>query len=103
MWLQRSPRRAECGYQYYYGRGAKQGTLIIDYQFFGVPDFMHVYYDNALIFDSGLISGGGRFAIDFGPGASTDVTIVMNEGGNKSTNNTEWNYTATVVSGTFEY
>src|SRR5204863_163648 len=46
--------------------------------------------------------GPGRFAIEFGPGASSSITILMNEGGNSNTN-TQWNYTAMVVNGTFNY
>jgi subtilisin family serine protease/subtilisin-like proprotein convertase family protein len=82
--------------------GQNNGILIIDYQFFQIPDDLRVYYDGNRIFDSGMISGPGRFAIDFGPGASTSITIVMNEGGNSNTN-TQWNYTAMVVSGDFAY
>jgi subtilisin-like proprotein convertase family protein len=82
--------------------GQNKGILIINYQFFTIPDDLRVYYDGNRIFDSGLINGAGRFVIDFGPGASSSITIVMNEGGNSDTN-TAWNYTATVVSGTFAY
>jgi subtilisin-like proprotein convertase family protein len=82
--------------------GQNNGILIIDYDFFTIKDDLRVYYDGNRIFDSGLTNGAGRFAIDFGPGASSSITIVMNEGGNSDTN-TAWNYTATVVSGTFAY
>jgi subtilisin-like proprotein convertase family protein len=82
--------------------GQNNGILIVDYQFFDIPDDLRVYYDGNRIFDSGLISGAGRFVVDFGPGASSSVTILMNEGGNSNTN-TAWNYTATVVSGDFAY
>src|SRR6185369_4142027 len=58
---------------------------------------MHIYYDGVRIFDSGLIPGSGQSTVNFGPGASTNVFIVMNEGGNSVTN-TAWNYTVTVVS-----
>jgi len=82
--------------------GQNNGILIIDYDFFTIPDDLRVYYDGNRIFDSGLISGTGRFVIDFGPGASSSISILMNEGGNNNTN-TAWNYTATVVSGSFAY
>jgi subtilisin family serine protease/subtilisin-like proprotein convertase family protein len=82
--------------------GQNSGILIIDYQFFDIADDLRVYYDGNRIFDSGLISGPGRFAIEFGPGASSSISIVMNEGGNSNTN-TQWNYTAMVVSGSFAY
>ncbi len=76
-----------------------QGLLMIDYEFFAVPDTMHVYYDNSLIFDSGSVSNSGHFDIPFGPGASTNLSIVMNEGNNEDTN-TLWDYIASVVSPT---
>jgi hypothetical protein len=72
-----------------------QGTLIINYNFFQIPDTMHIYYDGVRIFDSGLISGTGSFTVDYGPGTATDVVIIMNEGGNPNT--TEWQYTVTGI------
>jgi subtilisin-like proprotein convertase family protein len=72
-----------------------QGTLIINYNFFTIPDTMHVYYDGVRIFDSGLINGAGSFTVDYGPGAATDVVIIMNEGGNPTA--TEWQYTVTGI------
>ena len=82
--------------------GQNNGILIVDYDFLPIPDEMRVYYDGNRIYDTGLVSGPGHFAIDFGPGASSSITIIMNEGGNSDTN-TQWHYTATVVSGTFAY
>ncbi len=76
--------------------GANSGTLLVDYNFYSVPDTLHVYYDNQLIFDSGLISNTGRFTIPFGPGFSSDITLIMNEGNNPNPE-TQWTYTATVV------
>jgi subtilisin-like proprotein convertase family protein len=75
-----------------------EGVLQVDYQFYTVPDRMTVYYDNSLIFDSGLISGAGTFSVNFGPGVSTNILIVMNEGTNPNAG-TRWTYTATIVSG----
>jgi subtilisin-like proprotein convertase family protein len=82
--------------------GQNQGTLIIDYNFFQIPDEMHIYYDGNLIRNTGPLSGSGRFSLNFGPGISTDIVIIMNEAGNTNSG-TMWNYTATVVSGTFNY
>jgi subtilisin-like proprotein convertase family protein len=76
-----------------------QGTLVVDYDFYALPDIMHVYYDNALIFDSGSVSNGGQFNIPFGPGLSTNLVIIMNEGNNEDTN-TLWEYTASIVNPT---
>lgn len=80
---------------------ANSGILNIDYDFFDVADFVHVYYDGVLIFDSGLVTGAGTFTIPFGPGISTDVVIVMNEGGQSIA--TAWIYQATILSGQIVY
>ena len=77
--------------------GHNQGTVFVSYDMYAEPDTIQVYYDNALLFDSGPISYTGHAAIPFGPGASTDVVIVMNEGNNTNLN-TLWEYTAAVAS-----
>ena len=43
-----------------------------------------MYYDNVLIDDTGPVLNSGQFTVDFGPGGSTNVVIVMNQGGNGS-------------------
>ncbi len=82
--------------------GGNQGTLIINYDFFSVPDTMHVYYDGIKILDSGLISGAGTFQVDFGPGLSTNVTIIIDEN-SPSTTGDLWQYTATVIESKINY
>ncbi|MDB6109487.1 MAG: Peptidase and in kexin sedolisin [Pedosphaera sp.] len=77
------------------------GTLVINYHFHQVPDTMHIYYDGVKIFDSGLISGSGSFSVDYGPGISTSVKIVMNEGGNPQA--TEWDYQVTAITRQINY
>jgi subtilisin family serine protease/subtilisin-like proprotein convertase family protein len=76
--------------------GANQGTLFVDYDFYMLPDTMHVYYDGVLIYDSGLVSSTNDVTIPFGPGLSTNLVIIMDERNNSDTN-TLWEYTATVV------
>ena len=73
-----------------------QGTLFVNYDFYLLPDTMHVYYDNVLIYDFGLVSFTNQVSIPYGPGASTNLVIIMDEGNNSDTN-TLWEYTATVV------
>ncbi len=75
-----------------------EGTLQVDYDFFGVPDRVTIYYEGGLLYDSGLISGAGTITVDYGPGFSTNVTVIMNEGGNPNSQ-TRWVYTATVYTG----
>jgi hypothetical protein len=76
--------------------GQTSGTLTIDYEFYMLSDQMTVYYEGALIFDSGMVSGSNRVDVPFGPGASTQVTIIMNESGNPEPT-TLWDYTVSSV------
>jgi subtilisin-like proprotein convertase family protein len=78
------------------------GTLIVDYDFFGIPDSMDVYYDGVDIFSSGLVSGKGTFIVPYGPGADTTLYIVMNQG-NNSDPGTQWTYIPRVVTEDFTY
>jgi len=82
--------------------GQTSGSITISYNFYDIPDRMTIYYQNALIFDSGLISGVGVTNINFGPGGSTLVTIVMNEG-NNSDPGTIWDYTVTSTFANYLY
>ncbi len=74
--------------------GQTVGTLILEYEFFSLPDSLRVYYETNLLLDTGLVSWDGETNINYGPGDSKFVTIVVNEGGNFDTN-TAWAYTAT--------
>jgi subtilisin-like proprotein convertase family protein len=74
--------------------GQTGGTLTIEYEMYNVPDTMRIYYEGNRIFDSGLLSGYGITNVNYGPGTSQFLTIVMNEGDNYDTN-TAWFYLAT--------
>ena len=74
--------------------GETAGTILINYDFFALPDDMTVYYETNLLFDSGLVSFRGSTNLNYGPGASTSFTIVMNQNGN-SESNTAWFYSVT--------
>ncbi len=82
--------------------GQTSGSISINYNFYNIPDRMTIYYQNSLIFDSGLINGVGVTNITFGPGVSTLVTIVMNEG-NNSDPGTLWDYVATSTTANYLY
>jgi hypothetical protein len=69
------------------------GTLLIDYNFFSIPDSMDVDYDNTDIFSSGMMSGTGQFDIPYGPGLSTSITIIVDAGSPGDL----WEYEVTVV------
>jgi len=77
--------------------GVRQGTLRVDYQFYVQPDRMKVYYDNAVIYNTGLTNGSRSFAVSYGPGNDTEIVIVVNEGGGDQPS-TQWRYDAEVVS-----
>ncbi|WP_040549743.1 hypothetical protein [Pedosphaera parvula] len=72
------------------------GSLVIDYNFYTVPDTMDVYYNDVNIFSSGQVSGAGQFFIPYGPGSPTSLTIVMDQAGVVSPT-TEWMYQVTAV------
>jgi subtilisin-like proprotein convertase family protein len=74
--------------------GENAGTILIDYDFFALPDDMRVYYQDQLLFDSGLVSFTGSTNLGYGPGAATTFSVIMNQGGN-SESNTAWFYSVT--------
>ncbi|HEV2394676.1 MAG TPA: S8 family serine peptidase [Verrucomicrobiae bacterium] len=74
--------------------GQTSGMISINYDMYALPDDMRIYYQGNLIYDSGLVSYSGSTNISYGPGNSTFITIVMNEGGNYDTN-TAWFYIVT--------
>jgi subtilisin-like proprotein convertase family protein len=74
--------------------GITSGNLAIDWDFYPIPDRMTVYYQGTRIFDSGLVPGPGTTNLTYGPGTSTTVTIVMNEGNTNQTS-TKWRYVVT--------
>src|SRR5204863_9382160 len=55
---------------------------------------IRVYYDGVRIFDL-TTNGVGQLMIPYGPGASTFVTVIMNEG--LGLPGTAWSYTLTIV------
>jgi len=80
--------------------GGTSGNIQIDYNFFAAPDRITVYYPprsvgGTLLHDTGIVSGSAQLNIPFGPGSSTLVEIVVNEGGGVL--GTGWNYNATVT------
>ena len=96
--------------------GQTSGTLTINYDMFTVPDEMTVYYGTNsgnfttnlpnpfLLFDTGFVSGTGTINVNFGPGTSTFVTVIMNQFGNPAgANGTAWTYTAGGIQTNFNY
>ncbi len=75
--------------------GANEGTVIVNYDFLTVPDSLTIYYDNQQIFATGLTNGIGTVEVPFGPGNSTEVEIVMNEGSGLFS--TLWQYSLSIV------
>lgn len=77
--------------------GATSGQITLVWNFYSVPDIINVYYDGNLIFTTGLTNGSGTNVITYGPGSSTYVTIVVNEGSGDP--GTVWDYNAIIVAG----
>jgi len=81
-----------------YSVGTNKGTLKIDYDFGGAEaDILRVYYDAIRIFDSGPTFGTGTFTVNFGPGISTNITIVVNEGSPPRPTPSVWRYSAYIL------
>ena len=80
--------------------GATSGSITINYNMFTIPDDLRVYYPpvgvpgSTRIFDTGLVSGSGTAVVNYGPGTSTTVEIIMDQGGGSS--GTAWTYTAVI-------
>ncbi|MCL5097864.1 MAG: hypothetical protein M1608_10145, partial [Candidatus Omnitrophica bacterium] len=84
--------------------GDSTGTLALNYQFLFDTNTMttnslRVYYETNLIQDTTIVvstnsNTSGSFSVDFGPGQSNEVTIVVNEG---FTNSSSWHYTVTIT------
>ena len=95
----------------YINVGQTSGSLTINYDMFTVPDQMTVYYgtdssnfttNNALL--NITVSYTGTATVNFGPGTSTYVTIIMNQFGNPAgVNGTAWTYTAGGVETNYNY
>jgi subtilisin-like proprotein convertase family protein len=76
--------------------GQNSGSILLAYDFFALPDEMRVYYESNLLFDSGMVSFAGSTNLQYGPGAATVVTVVMNPETNSEAN-TAWHYSATTT------
>ncbi len=96
----------------YLNLGQTSGSLTINYNMYTVPDQMTVYYGtdsssfttNNALYNSGLVSGTATINVNFGPGTSTYVTIIMNQFGNPAgLNGTAWTYTAGGVETNYNY
>jgi autotransporter-associated beta strand protein len=66
--------------------GGTSGTITVDYNFYRIPDQLQIFYPpqengGTKIYDSGLINGSGTVTVNYGPGTSTFVELVMNPGG----------------------
>ena len=88
--------------------GETSGQLTINYDFFTVPDEMTVYYGtnptNNLLFDTGFTNGTGIINVNFGPGTSKFVTIIMNQNGNTNgVGGDAWTYTAGGLQTNYNY
>jgi len=76
---------------------ANSGTISLFYDFYFIEDSIRVYYDGVRIYDSGLTNGAATVDIPYGPGNSTYVEIVVNEGSGDP--GTVWDYIAIITTG----
>ena len=79
--------------------GETNGTLTLSYDLYELPDTIDVYYQGTDIWSYHPAYTGndisGTTNISWGPGTSTIVTIVINQGGNTNYPTTAWTYTVT--------
>jgi subtilisin-like proprotein convertase family protein len=83
--------------------GQTSGTIGITWDFLDAPDWMHVYYEGNLLMDTGVTNGIGATNLNYGPGNSTLITIVMNEGNNTNEQGTAWSYTVGSMNAKYVY
>jgi large repetitive protein len=84
--------------------GSNAGTIILTYDTFTIPDQVRVYYPprgqpgSTRIYDSGFVGTMGPVTVtlNYGPGTSNFVEIVVNEGGNPN-QGTAWQYSVIIV------
>jgi subtilisin-like proprotein convertase family protein len=81
--------------------GRSSGPVTVSWNFFTVPDTMDIYYEGALIFSSGLVSFSGTTNLNFGPGVSTQLEVVMNATNHPT--KTYWTYTIGGVQTNYYY
>jgi subtilisin-like proprotein convertase family protein len=83
--------------------GLTSGSISISWDFLTQPDWMHVYYESNLLMDTGIYSGTGSTNLNYGPGSSTLITIVMNQGNNTNEPGTAWSYTVGSTTAQYVY
>lgn len=76
------------------------GVVNLNFDFSGNAGTLKIYYPpraqgGSAIYDSGSVSGSQSVEVDFGEGSSTEIEIVVNEGG--GTPGTDWNYSGSVL------
>ncbi len=82
--------------------GRNSGSILINYNFFSLPDEMRVYYESNLLYDSGSVSFSGSTNLQYGPGTATTFTVVMNPDGNPQPS-TAWHYAVTTSAPEAQY
>jgi hypothetical protein len=82
----------------------RAGQLIIDYDFFAVPDSLAVYVDGNRIFDTGMTNGSGTVQVSYSRSyySSGAVEIVVNAG-LTNLQGTAWSYQVRVVPDLLQY
>lgn len=73
--------------------GSTSGVLTLDLNILILPDNLRVYYDGQVLRDTTFL-GLQRIVVPYGPGNSTVLTIIMNEG---NVGGSVWSYSGTVA------
>jgi len=81
-----------------------QGPLIIDFNAFTIKDQMQVFYQGQLLLDTGFVSGNNQYTVNYGPGTSTNITIIIDPNGNPSGSpDNRWEFTPIDVTANNNY
>lgn len=77
--------------------GALKGVVEVRYHMYGAKDSITVYYDGTKLYNPGYVTNEHTVSIPYGAGNTTEVKIVINEGGNTFfPTGTAWKYDVTV-------
>ena len=77
---------------YIFNVGVNAGRLTGSFNMQGETNELQIYYGGNIIYDTGVVTNNGNFALNVGPGIATNLLFVMNPGG--ALPGTNWNYNA---------
>jgi len=77
--------------------GQTSGSVTVFYDMYSIPDELLIFYEDSLIYDSGMVTYTNLARVSYGPGEDTNLTIVV------INTNDAWDYTVTATQAGFLY